>query len=632
MHSAQPPHQLSQSITRDLLQLATMYQIDNPLAINANDGQLPDITAEQRVLSDQAHSSKPPAAQTGSTPSMVIVGSAPAAVAPPMYHTLNSVISSANQETVTIPQPPASDSVSIPLAFSTLNLDEHGLPLTYSSARAWPNTVHWQAAEAEELDRLIQTATIRPIHYSDQPVARRTDTTYYNPQTKEIEDSAGLKTYKIRGTIGGDRINYPGPTTAHTAAMPLVKMLIHSVISDNAQWIALDIKDFYLNTPLERPEYLRISAKYIPACTVTKHRLDQFLHNNTVLFEVNKGMYGLPQAGLLAQQRLVTHLAVHGCNQTQTTCLFRHIDNGTVFSLVVDDFGVKYTSTAGAQHLIITVQMLYPITVDWTGCKYLGFSIHFDRAGRTVALSMPGYIAKVLKRFAPTLTTGADSPSIYVPHAYGATAQTPTTDNSAPLPAPAKTRLQELIGSLLYYARGVDVTILPTVTLLASLQANPTEYVLQASNRLLAYCARHPNNSLLYRACDMILHIQSDASYLSRPGARSIAGGIFYLGNRNQPTHINGSIHALSTIIPSVVASAAEAEYAALFLNGQEGEWIRNTLHSLGYLQPPTIILCDNKCAEGIATDTVKAKRTKSIKIWCSGMNGREMIKWTMVS
>ena len=67
----------------------------------------------------------------------------------------------------------------------------------------------------------------------------------------------------------------------------------------------------------------------------------------------------------------------------------------------------------------------------------------------------------------------------------------------------------------------------------------------------------------------MILHIQSDASYLSCLGARSVAGGIFYLGNRNQPIHINGSIHALST---SIVASAAEAEYAALFLNGQEGD------------------------------------------------------------
>ena len=111
----------------------------------------------------------------------------------------------------------------------------------------------------------------------------------------------------------------------------------------------------------------------------------------------------------------------------------------------------------------------------------------------------------------------------------------------------------------------------------------------------------------------MVLHIQSDASYLSRPLARSVAGAIFYLGNLNQPTHINGSVHTLSTIIPAVVASVAGAEYAALFLAAQEGVWLRHILQSLGYPQAATTILYDNRCAEGIALDTIKPKRSKSI-------------------
>jgi len=37
--------------------------------------------------------------------------------------------------------------------------------------------------------------------------------------------------------------------------MPLVKILIQSVVSDGAQWMTLDIKDFYLATPMPRPEY-----------------------------------------------------------------------------------------------------------------------------------------------------------------------------------------------------------------------------------------------------------------------------------------------------------------------------------------------------------------------------------------
>jgi hypothetical protein len=52
-----------------------------------------------------------------------------------------------------------------------------------------------------------------------------------------------------------------------------------------------------------------------------------------------------------------------------------------------------------------------------------------------------------------------------------------------------------------------------------------------------------------YHACDMILTVFVDASYLSRSMARSVVGCIFFLGNQHQPTRINGTISAISTII-----------------------------------------------------------------------------------
>ena len=459
---------------------------------------------------------------------------------------------------------------------------------------------------------MLDTATIKAIHAAQQPIERKGESTYYNPQVKE-KSVDGATTYRVRGTIGGDRINYPGPTTARTAAMPLVKLLLQSVVSDNSRFLTLDIKDFYLNTPLDRPEYLRISSKFLPQHIVVKNNLQQYLHNGSILFEVNKGMYGLPQAGLLAQNRLIHHLAAHGYHQTTTTCLFRHVDNGTDFTLVVDDFGVKYATKEGALHLIATLQKLYVITIDWTGSKYLGFTITFNHNDQYVDISMPGYIEKVLQRFAPQQTTGAASPAIYTPPTYGAPDLRPATDDSPALSTSEKHTLQEIIGCLLYYARGIDITLLTAVNHIASLQSHATQNTMTAVQRLLAYCARYPNNSIRYHACDMILHIQSDASYLSRHGARSVAGGIFYVGNIDQPTLINGAIHAISSIIPAVVASVAEAEYAALFLNGQEAVSLRDSLTALGYPQPATAILCDNKCAQGIATDTVKPKRTKSV-------------------
>ena len=110
--------------------------------------------------------------------------------------------------------------------FATLNLDTSGQPLTYKSALHGLNRKHLILAEAEEFDRLFATKTIIPLLNCDQPPERRKDTTYYNPQVKQKHDENGV--------VGGDRINYPGETTALTADMPM--LLLQSAISENMKY------------------------------------------------------------------------------------------------------------------------------------------------------------------------------------------------------------------------------------------------------------------------------------------------------------------------------------------------------------------------------------------------------------
>ena len=142
----------------------------------------------------------------------------------------------------------------------------------------------------------------------------------------------------------------------------------------------------------------------------------------------------------------------------------------------------------------------------------------------------------------------------------------------------------------------------------------------------------------------MILHVHSDASYLSENGARSRAGGYFFLGslpkNYHLPPHpkatpppLNGAIHVLSTIIKNVLASAAEAELGALFFNAREAAVIRIILTELGHPQPPTPITTDNLCAAGIANNTVKQKRSKAVDMrfyWikCRVRQGQFHVTW----
>jgi hypothetical protein len=77
------------------------------------------------------------------------------------------------------------------------------------------------------------------------------------------------------------------------------------------------------------------------------------LSNGDVYVEVQKGMYGQPQAGILANQLLAHRLFIYGCHQTKfTPGLWRHVPRPIQFTLVVDEFGVQYVGKEYAQHLI----------------------------------------------------------------------------------------------------------------------------------------------------------------------------------------------------------------------------------------------------------------------------------------
>jgi hypothetical protein len=142
---------------------------------------------------------------------------------------------------------------------------------------------------------------------------------------------AALKPHKaeskrIRFTVGGNRIVYDGNVSTPTADLTTVKTLLNSVLSTpSARFMTIDIKDFYLNTPMERFEYMRIPTKFIPPAISEQYNLASLVHHDHVMVEIRKGMYGLPQAGILANQRLVKHLQEHGYHPTpHTPGLFRH--------------------------------------------------------------------------------------------------------------------------------------------------------------------------------------------------------------------------------------------------------------------------------------------------------------------
>ena len=84
--------------------------------------------------------------------------------------------------------------------------------------------------------------------------------------------------------------------------------------------MTIDISNFYLNTPMDRYEYMRIKLDMFPDDVIGEYNLrDKVEPNGFVYIEVRKGMYGLPQAGLLAQKMLSKRLKKHGYTQSAVT-------------------------------------------------------------------------------------------------------------------------------------------------------------------------------------------------------------------------------------------------------------------------------------------------------------------------
>ena len=109
-------------------------------------------------------------------------------------------------------------------------------------------------------------------------------------------------------------------------------------------------------------------------------------------------MYGLPQAGLLANELLEKRLNKRGYHQSKLVPgLWKHKWRPIQFTLVVDDFGVKYFGKEHALHLKSTLEDNCGVATEWDGERYIGITLDWDYERRQVHLSMPGYIAKALK-------------------------------------------------------------------------------------------------------------------------------------------------------------------------------------------------------------------------------------------
>ena len=133
-------------------------------------------------------------------------------------------------------------------------------------------------------------------------------------------------------------------------------------------------------------------------------------------------MYGLPQAGKF---QLVKQLDPHGyapCRHTPV--LWCHKWQPILFSLVVENFGVKYVGRDHAKHLMNTLQQYHTLKTDWAGTLYFGITLKWDYTCHNINLSMTEYINGALPKYQhPKPSKTLHAPYLWEKPQYGQTIQ-----------------------------------------------------------------------------------------------------------------------------------------------------------------------------------------------------------------
>lgn len=204
-------------------------------------------------------------------------------------------------------------------------------------------------------------------------------------------------------------------------------------------------------------------------------------------------MYGLKQAALLCYKMLTEILNDEEYIKIPSSLeLWKHKTKKTLFSLCVDNFSVKYYNIDDLNHLKTTLQSKYVVKTDMGGTNFLNFTLKWNCPQGFVDLSMPGYLENALDKLQYTTQVYPQySPHQHHPINYSrkkGKRPTATEPDTSPLLSPDKiVYIQQAVGTLLYYARALDNTMLTTLNDIGTQQALPTQKVKQKVQQLLDY-------------------------------------------------------------------------------------------------------------------------------------------------
>ena len=189
-----------------------------------------------------------------------------------------------------------------------------------------------------EIGRLAQgndygvTATDTINFIDHQDVSQQYKVTYAN----FIADFIPLKPEpsQIRGIVGGDKLDFMVDSSAPTMTLVEAKMLFNSIISDakrGKKFMACDLKDHFLASPMAKPQYMQMRWEHIPDDIKICYSLEKLLHYGYIFVKIKKGMYGLKEAAILAYKNYSSILNLVVTTLSMALQVYGDITLGTLY-------------------------------------------------------------------------------------------------------------------------------------------------------------------------------------------------------------------------------------------------------------------------------------------------------------
>jgi hypothetical protein len=198
---------------------------------------------------------------------------------------------------------------------------------------------------------------------------------------------------------------------------------------------------------------MKMPISLFPTWIIEQYNLQKYLLHGFIYLDMQQAIWGLPQAGILANKLLQKCLLPHGYYKcANTPGLLKHITRPNLFTLVVDDFGLKYIGQEHVEHLIVCIKEKYELTKDWTGDLYCRIKLNCDYNARNLDISMSRYVKKLLLKYKHCVPAQPQHcPYAPVPKQYGTAAQSPLPVDIAPKLSPEEIKeILRVIGSILY--------------------------------------------------------------------------------------------------------------------------------------------------------------------------------------